>query len=90
MAGFFKKLFSSGNGSAPKQHDGIDEMKTIQKEANSLGTEGEVYAAIGLALHLYLQDIHDYEKMVLTMQKVMRPYSPWSSKIYGLRQYPRR
>ncbi len=49
---------------------------------------GETAAAISLALSLYMQEIHDYEKTVLTMQKVMRPYSPWSSKIYGLRERP--
>ncbi|NVO19489.1 MAG: hypothetical protein HXX13_07300 [Bacteroidetes bacterium] len=48
----------------------------------------EIAAAIGLALSLHMQDIHDYEKTVITMQKVMRPYSPWSSKIYGLRERP--
>ncbi|NTW31262.1 MAG: hypothetical protein HGB12_01280 [Bacteroidetes bacterium] len=48
----------------------------------------EIIAVIGLALNMHLQDFHDYEKTVLTMQKVMRPYSPWSSKIYGLRQIP--
>ncbi|MGE5679975.1 MAG: hypothetical protein ACM34K_03765 [Bacillota bacterium] len=69
--------------------DSMTQMTKLQKEANSLGSEGEIYAVIGMALHLYLEDAHDYEKMVLTMQRVMRPYSPWSSKIYGLRQYPR-
>jgi hypothetical protein len=49
---------------------------------------GEVVAAISLALSMHMQDIHDYEKTVITMQKVMRPYSPWSSKIYGLRERP--
>jgi len=48
----------------------------------------EIIAAIGLALDMHLQDVHDYEKTVITMQKIMRPYSPWSSKIYGLRQIP--
>jgi len=48
----------------------------------------EVIAAIGLALSMHLQDVHDYEKAIITIQKVMRPYSPWSSKIYGLRQIP--
>ena len=48
----------------------------------------EVVAAIGLAINLYLKDIHDYEQAVLTIHKVMRPYSPWSSKIYGIRQIP--
>ena len=51
-------------------------------------TNDEIIAAIGLALSMHLQDVHDYEKAVITMQKVMRPYSPWSSKIYGLRQIP--
>lgn len=69
--------------------DTMSQVQELQKEAKSLGTEGEIYAAIGLALHMYMQDAHDYEQMVLTMQRVMRPYSPWSSKIYGLRQYPR-
>ena len=49
---------------------------------------GEIVAAISLALSLHMQDIHDYEKTVITMQKVMKPYSPWSSKIYGLREKP--
>jgi hypothetical protein len=48
----------------------------------------EVIAVIGLALSMHLQDVHDYEKAIITIQKVMRPYSPWSSKIYGLRQIP--
>lgn len=60
-----------------------------QPAKKDLGTDGEISAVIGLAINLYMQDAHDYEKMVLTMQRVMRPYSPWSSKIYGLRQYPR-
>ena len=51
-------------------------------------TTEEIIAVIGLALSMHLQDVHDYEKTVITMQKVMRPYSPWSSKIYGLRQIP--
>ena len=50
----------------------------------------EVAAVIAYALHLYQQEIHDYDNMILTIQKVVRPYSPWSSKIYGIRQMPRR
>lgn len=49
---------------------------------------GEIVSVIGLALSMYMQEMHDYEKAVITMQKVMRPYSPWSSKIYGLRERP--
>jgi len=50
---------------------------------------GEVNAAISLALHLYMSELHDRESAILTISKVARTYSPWSSKIYGLRQYPR-
>jgi hypothetical protein len=49
----------------------------------------ELQAAIGFALHMYMTELHDFEKTILTIQKVMRPYSPWSSKIYGLRRSPR-
>jgi glutaconyl-CoA/methylmalonyl-CoA decarboxylase subunit delta len=46
---------------------------------------GEVNAAIAVAIHLYRSELHDYEDTVLTINKVSRTYSPWSSKIYGLR-----
>jgi Na+-transporting methylmalonyl-CoA/oxaloacetate decarboxylase gamma subunit len=49
---------------------------------------GEVSAAIAMALHLYNSEIHDEENTVLTIKKVARAYSPWSSKIYTLRKYP--
>ncbi|MFN3555038.1 MAG: OadG family protein [Bacteroidales bacterium] len=50
---------------------------------------GEVNAAIAAAIHLYRSELHDYENTVLTINKVSRTYSPWSSKIYGLRNLPR-
>lgn len=50
---------------------------------------GEVIAAIAAALVEHL-DAHDRENTVLTINKVRRAYSPWSSKIYGLREIPRR
>ena len=49
---------------------------------------GEVTAAISMALTLHFREVHDFESTVITMKKVQKPYSPWSSKIYGLRQYP--
>ena len=49
---------------------------------------GEVSAAISLALHLHFAESHDFENTILTIKKVQKPYSPWSSKLYGLRQYP--
>jgi Na+-transporting methylmalonyl-CoA/oxaloacetate decarboxylase gamma subunit len=49
---------------------------------------GEVNAAIAMTIHLYQSELHDYENTVLTIQKVSRNYSPWSSKIYTLRKTP--
>lgn len=49
---------------------------------------GEVNAAIALALHLYRNQLHDHENTILTIRKVARTYSPWSSKIYGVMNKP--
>jgi glutaconyl-CoA/methylmalonyl-CoA decarboxylase subunit delta len=45
---------------------------------------GEENAAIAMAIHLFLSEIHDEESNVVTIRKVAKMYSPWSSKIYGL------
>lgn len=50
---------------------------------------GEINAAIAMALYLYQSELHDEENTVLTIKKVARTYSPWSSKIYTLRKNPR-
>ncbi|MDR0743999.1 MAG: lamin tail domain-containing protein [Tannerella sp.] len=46
--------------------------------------EGAIFAAIATALYEVTEDVHDIESTVITIQKVTRRYSPWSSKIYGL------
>lgn len=46
---------------------------------------GEATAAIAMALHLYLDEIHDKESGVLTIKRISKAYSPWSSKIYAVR-----
>lgn len=48
---------------------------------------GEEIAAIAMALRDHLE-AHDAESTVLTLKKIRRAYSPWSSKIYGLRELP--
>ncbi len=64
--------------------------KTDRAPADAdLGVTGEVNAAIGMALFMYLNEIHDEESGVITIKKISKRYSPWSSKIYGLRQHPR-
>jgi sodium pump decarboxylase gamma subunit len=50
---------------------------------------GEEIAAVVMALHEHL-NAHDDESTILTIRKMKRAYSPWSSKIYSLRQLPHR
>lgn len=50
---------------------------------------GEVLAAISAAIYDMEQDVHDIESTILTIDEVKRNYSPWSSKIYNLRQLPK-
>lgn len=67
---------------------GVD-VKDTPKEDRPQHDSGEEIAAIAMALHEHL-NAHDQETTVLTINKVKRAYSPWSSKIYGLRELPRR
>lgn len=57
--------------------------------AEEMELSGETNAAIALALSLYVAQIHDFENTTITIKKISRPYSPWSSKIYGLRNNPK-
>ena len=54
-----------------------------------LAITGETNAAIAMTLYLYSSELHDAENTVLTINKVSRAYSPWSSKFYGLRKSPK-
>lgn len=56
--------------------------------ANVGEESGEILAAIAAALYEMSDDNHDIEHTVLTIRKVQRSYSPWSSKLYSLRQTP--
>lgn len=67
------------------QAQGID--KATASETKLSHDSGEEIAAIVMALHEHL-DAHDTENTILTINKVKRAYSPWSSKIYGLREVP--
>ncbi|MHB9056129.1 MAG: OadG family protein [Paludibacteraceae bacterium] len=56
---------------------------SVATAGNSVDNE-ELVAAF-MALHLYTnEDIHDQESNVLTIDRIQRRYSPWSSKIYSM------
>lgn len=78
-----KAINFNWKSSLKKKNNTVDEVK--KKEA----TSGEINAAIALAIHLHLQELHDEQNTILTIKKNAKPYSPWSSKIYGLRRNPR-
>jgi Na+-transporting methylmalonyl-CoA/oxaloacetate decarboxylase gamma subunit len=50
-------------------------------------SSGEVFAAIAMAIY-ESTELHDVENTVLTIKNTERSYSPWSSKIYTLRELP--
>ncbi|MCC8143520.1 MAG: lamin tail domain-containing protein [Tannerellaceae bacterium] len=71
--------------------------RNVQKAAGDIAAStktsaytGEIITAISMALHEVNEDVHDTEDTVLTIKKVVRTYSPWSSKIYTLRETPKK
>ena len=62
-----------------------DKNKNVP-EIEDYNIEGNVTAAISLALHLYFNELHDEESNIVTIKKVRKAYSPWSSKIYSVNQ----
>lgn len=56
-------------------------------EEKQLFISGDVSAAISMALYLY-HELHDEESNVITIKRVSKTYSPWSSKIYTIRDFP--
>ena len=67
----FEKLFGKKSNLATKS-----------KDSGEIPTTDIV--AIAMALHLYYDEVHDDESNVITIKRIERRYSPWSSKIYGI------
>ncbi len=73
MINLFTKLFTRKEKS--QSEVGVQEKVT---------SSGDEIAAIALALYLYKTELHDHESLTLTLNKISKTYSPWSSKIYGV------
>ena len=73
-----------------KNEPEADSVEPVAKKVNSdnLAVSDEVYAAISMAVYQLQNHAHDQENTVLTIDKAAHMYSPWSSKIHGLRQIP--
>lgn len=75
------------SAAAPRKEGKVSMSSMLKKED---GVNAELIAAIGLALKLDGVERHDKESEVITLNKVARVYSPWSSKIHGLTHEPSR
>jgi hypothetical protein len=60
-----------------------EEAKGITRQS------GEIFSAIAMAIY-EATELHDEENAILTIKRTVSSYSPWSSKIYTLRETPRK
>ena len=88
--------FGLGMGDSMKSRRADKNQKSLEADAKVVSTgkkepiTGAENAAITAAIHLFINDnFHDEEDAILTIQKVSRRYSPWSSKIYSVTNYKR-
>lgn len=72
-----------------KKGRGLTKKLEKSNEIKQEDTSGEVVIAIASAIYFFHNQIHDIEDTVLTIKKITKTYSPWSSKIYGLRKAPK-
>lgn len=56
-------------------------------EEKQLFIPGDIAAVISMALYLY-NELHDQESDVITIKRVSKIYSPWSSKIISMKEFP--
>lgn len=75
---------------ANRKNKNSEEVITKGTKSISQEISGEVLSAIFMALHEEQNNVHDIEHTILTFDKINRRYSPWSSKLYGLRELPRK
>ncbi len=50
---------------------------------------GQENAAIATAVYLYFSQLHDEESTKMTIKKIKKDYSPWSSKVHSINSFRR-
>lgn len=73
--GLSKKRAMQASGMSKEEAEGVTQQS------------GDIYAAIAMAIY-EATELHDEENTILTIKNTARNYSPWSSKIYSLRETP--
>lgn len=66
----------------------VDTETAAPKKKKASEQFEEELAAIALAVKMYQEDLHIKESTVITINRVNRVYSPWSSKIHGITSLP--
>jgi len=62
------------------------DSKKVKKIKESIMTDDDDRAiAIAIALHLERTSLLEEEKAIITIQKVIKPFSGWNNKAYGMR-----
>ena len=64
--------------------------ENVNPVAKQQYNSAEEITAISAAVHMFLDEIHDEENAILTINQSVKNYSPWSSKIYGSHNFVRR
>ena len=70
----------------PKKEEKKPAAKPQSKKSVS---DDEIMTAIATAIALYTQGSYETIDSKMTIKRIDRPYSPWSSKIYMMRKWPR-
>lgn len=80
----------TGNVAKNVSHKRVAHSGKLSAVRSEAQLSGEILAAISAAIVELKEDQHDIESTILTISQVKRNYSPWSSKIYTLRQLPQK
>lgn len=80
------KIYIAAQNKAARKLNPVANVTDVMSE----GVNTEVSAAIAMALHMYRHNQHDLESLKITIQKVSKLYSPWSSKLYMMNKWPQK
>lgn len=85
---FCMKLFIYLLEYSREKHENIMRHVSISGRTGKVNISEEVATAIAMAIQMSRVEYHDIEKTIITLNRITRPYSPWSSKIHGIRRPP--
>lgn len=82
---FFRYMIKSVRSLTQRKPTSKKSAEPAEALTTTTDQEGEVNAAIAMALYQYFNELHDVESGVVTIKRVSRLYSPWSSKLYNMK-----